>query len=224
MLRFNTAPSFKLIYFKVIQRLILVSTEGPVTVSINQTCHRLELKSRNQALQNNPEIQGKVHISAELTIEITGGKVAKLHGSASAPPYQTIFPYEDMSDCSDLAIVVEGTKINCHKFVLRCRSPVFSAMLAHDMQESSTRKIEIKDFSVETVQQMVYFMYQGRLKEGNDTFTEELLQISDKYGLTLLKQNCEEALIKVWTHTLYFLFLIFSFSISMIWNYCQLDY
>ena len=182
-----------------------VDRKGPVTVSINQTCHRLELKSKIQALQNNSEIQGKVRISAELTIDITGGKVSKQHGSITAPPYQTIFPYEDMSDCSDLAIVVEGAEINCHKFVLRCRSPVFSAMLAHEMQESSTRKIEIKDFSEETVRQMVYFMYQGRLK-GDETFSEELLQISDKYELTLLKEKCEEALIKVWTHTLYFFF------------------
>ena len=186
-----------------------------MTVSINQTCHKLELKSRIQALQNNSEIQGKVRLSAELTIDITGGKVSKQHGSITAPPYQTIFPYEDMLDCSDLAIVVEGTEIKCHKFVLRCRSPVFSAMLAHNMKESSTRKIQIKDFSEETVRQMVYFMYQGRLKEGDETFSEDLLQISDKYELTLLKEKCEEALIKVWTHTLFFLFFIFSFSISM---------
>jgi len=194
--RIQHSTKFQLYIFRDHSTIDLgVKGSGSGKVWTNHTT-LLNLESMDQALQNNPDIQGKVRISAELTIEITGGQVAKLHRSVTAPPYQTIFPYEDMSDCSDLAIVVEGTKINCHKFVLRCRSPVFSAMLAHDMQESSTRKIEIKDFSVETVQQMVYFMYQGRLKEGNDTFTVELLQISDKYGLTLLKQNCEEALIK----------------------------
>ena len=45
-----------------------------------------------------------------------------------------------------------------------------------------------------------------RLKEGEETFTKELLQISDKYELIFLKEKCEEALIKVWTLALFSVF------------------
>ena len=51
----------------------------------------------------------------------------------------------------------------------------------------------IKDFDLATVQNMIQFIYEGKL-DNQEMFDSELLKIADKYFITLLKEKCEQNL------------------------------
>eukprot|EP00731_Ephydatia_muelleri_P032707 Em0024g251a len=73
------------------------------------------------------------------------------------------------------------------------RSPVFSAMFEHEMEESRKNHVEISDLDQEVMQEMLAYIYTGKapnLKKMADS----LLSAADKYALDRLKVMCEEAL------------------------------
>ena len=94
---------------------------------------------------------------------------------------------------TDCVIICQGREFKCHKVVLAGRSPVFSAMFTHDMEESRSGRIEIKDLDVDTMDSMLSYIYSGKIghmdgKEGM------LLAAGEKYNLPGLKVLCEAAL------------------------------
>ena len=54
-------------------------------------------------------------------------------------------------------------RVGCHRCVLMARSPVFKAMLSHNMMESLNGEINIPDFSLTVVKIMLHFIYTGEL-------------------------------------------------------------
>ena len=94
---------------------------------------------------------------------------------------------------SDLKIVVKGTEFMAHKCVLGTRSPVFSAMFSSDMKEKLENKVEINDFDVDVFEQFMKFIYTGVAPKVDD-MSEELLVCGEFYGVTDLKNICEEIL------------------------------
>ena len=49
-------------------------------------------------------------------------------------------------DHTDLIIIAEDDReVKAHKAILAARSPVFAAMLEHDLEETRTNTIEMKD-------------------------------------------------------------------------------
>ncbi|KAL5510530.1 hypothetical protein EMCRGX_G006090 [Ephydatia muelleri] len=80
-----------------------------------------------------------------------------------------------------------------HKERPVARSPVFSAMFEHEMEESRKNHVEISDLDQEVMQEMLAYIYTGKapnLKKMADS----LLSAADKYALDRLKVMCEEAL------------------------------
>eukprot|EP00731_Ephydatia_muelleri_P032792 Em0024g336a len=75
----------------------------------------------------------------------------------------------------------------------QARSPVFSAMFEHEMEESRKNRVEISDLDQEVMQEMLAYIYTGKapnLKKMADSF----LSVADKYALDRIKVMCEEAL------------------------------
>ena len=94
---------------------------------------------------------------------------------------------------TDCVIICQGREFKCHKVVLAGRSPVFNAMFTHDMEESRSGRIEIKDLDVDTMDSMLSYIYSGKIghmdgKEGM------LLAAGEKYNLPGLKALCENVL------------------------------
>jgi len=90
---------------------------------------------------------------------------------------------------TDCVIVCQGREFNCHKVVLAGRSPVFSAMFTHDMEEGRSGRIEIRDLDVDTMDSMLTYFYSGKI--GNMVGNEEtLLAAAEKYDLPGLKVLC----------------------------------
>jgi hypothetical protein len=54
-------------------------------------------------------------------------------------------------------------------------------MLVNDVLERKTGRIELLDVEVKTGQDLLFFMYSGRMKEGSDL--PGLLVLADKYDI-----------------------------------------
>eukprot|EP00731_Ephydatia_muelleri_P032775 Em0024g319a len=94
---------------------------------------------------------------------------------------------------SDVMLAVGSHEFKADKAVLAARSPVFSAMFEHEMEESRKNRVEISDLDQEVMQEMLAYIYVGKapnLKKRADS----LLSAADKYALDCLKVMCEEAL------------------------------
>lgn len=70
--------------------------------------------------------------------------------------------------------------------MLRLRSPVFKAMLIHDMQEKRSNRIKIMGFEVNVVEEFLRYIHTDELSFYG-TYTMELCKIADYYGVESLK-------------------------------------
>ena len=95
---------------------------------------------------------------------------------------------------ADFIIVSEDTEIECHKFVLASKSPVFEAMLENNLEEVKEGKVKMHDVKVATVKLMLKYMYTGYISE-DSTVMKDLLIAADKYQMGRLKSICEKKLI-----------------------------
>eukprot|EP01036_Dinobryon_divergens_P029825 gene29825-38980_t len=84
-------------------------------------------------------------------------------------------------------------RVGCHRCVLMARSPVFKAMLSHNMMESLNGEIFIPDFSLTVVKIMLHFIYSGELPDPKvlEEHGEALLAVALKYQVAGLIQLCE---------------------------------
>ena len=94
---------------------------------------------------------------------------------------------------TDCCLVVADREFRAHKAILAARSPVFRAMFEHDMEESRTNRIEIRDLKPEVFKAMMDFIYTGK-EPVLHGMADAVLAAADKYGLERLKVMCESAL------------------------------
>ncbi|KAJ1525826.1 hypothetical protein ONE63_009027 [Megalurothrips usitatus] len=96
---------------------------------------------------------------------------------------------------ADAVLVAEedGREFRVHKAILGARSPVFAAMFEHDMAESKTSRVVIGDTGSDVLQQVLRYVYTGRVDHIRELGVE-LLAVSDRYALARLKALCEDEL------------------------------
>ena len=96
---------------------------------------------------------------------------------------------------SDIIFKVRGCEFPAHKSILSVRSEVFAAMLQHPMKEQSTNQIEIEDIEPDVLQELLRFIYTGRVQVDKlETMATGLFIAADKYLLDELKMKCENYL------------------------------
>ncbi|GLT46059.1 hypothetical protein SLA2020_198470 [Shorea laevis] len=106
------------------------------------------------------------------------------------------------SKYSDISINAEGYGFisRSHKFILSLYSVPFSKMFTNGMCESNSSEVCLRDESPKALKVMLEFMYSGELCiEDTMDFGTLLLQVlllSDKYGITLLHQECCKMLLE----------------------------
>ena len=92
--------------------------------------------------------------------------------------------------CCDVTIKVQNKRFKCHRGILSVRSPVFSAMFEHDVQEEINDKIIVKDVDSTIFQEFLLYLYTGseeHLSMGN---VIDLYKLADKYTVEDLKDVC----------------------------------
>jgi len=89
-------------------------------------------------------------------------------------------------------VTVGGRVFRCHKAILGARSPVLKAAFVHNMVEKATGKINIDGIESNTVEDMLKYIYGGKIENLEDKATK-LLAAADQYDLKLLKKKCESS-------------------------------
>uniref|UniRef100_A0A0N5BAF8 BTB domain-containing protein n=1 Tax=Strongyloides papillosus TaxID=174720 RepID=A0A0N5BAF8_STREA len=124
-------------------------------------------------------------------------KIEKFNCSSSVPQSNLFFNIgkraTDSSLFSNCIIKTQGTEIKVHKYILAIRSSVFHDNLNTISEGTPTTIIEIEDFSVDVVNEMLKYIYTDKVSS-IENMASEVLAIADKYKLYGLKAIAEEAL------------------------------
>jgi speckle-type POZ protein len=97
---------------------------------------------------------------------------------------------------SDVTLNIGDREFPAHKNILVARSEVFAAMFKHPMKEQSTYQIEIEDIKPDVFQELLRFIYTGRVSTATmETMAAGLFIAADKYLLDDLKMKCENYLL-----------------------------
>ncbi len=94
-------------------------------------------------------------------------------------------------ESSDVKLICEGTTFHCHKIVLAARSDMFRRMFSHVGLKEAQGVVDIADADPDAVAKMLSFMYRDKCQSLGD-HAMELLQLSDRYDVPLLKLQCEK--------------------------------
>lgn len=88
----------------------------------------------------------------------------------------------DNGTFSDVTLCAGGREFKAHKAVLATRSPVFSAMFEHQMEESRRGRVEIPDIDPDVFHEMLKFVYTGNTPQLQG-MADDLLAAADKVKL-----------------------------------------
>ena len=98
--------------------------------------------------------------------------------------------FEEMQ-FSDVNFLIGGREFPAHKSILAARSKVFAAMFQDPVKENSTNQIAIEDMEPEVFEELLRFIYTGRvLLDKMETLASGLFIAADKYLLDELKGKC----------------------------------
>ena len=93
---------------------------------------------------------------------------------------------------SDVILNIRGREFPAHKNILATRSEVFAAMFKHPTKENSNNQVKIEDIEPEVFDQLLYFIYTGRVSTATmESMAANLFIAADKYLLGELKKECE---------------------------------
>lgn len=96
------------------------------------------------------------------------------------------------STLTDAVVYAEGQPIHTHKALLAARSAVFQSMFERIARENRPNVILINDLPFEVVQELITFMYSGKV----DMVSLELLAAAERYEIKGLKRICSGSIIK----------------------------
>ncbi len=97
---------------------------------------------------------------------------------------------------SDITVNVRGRQFQAHKSILAARSTFFAAMFEHPTKENLTHQVEIRDLEPAVFNEILRFIYTGRLSESTmGKMSAGILAAADKYLLEQLKIECETQLV-----------------------------
>lgn len=94
-------------------------------------------------------------------------------------------------ELKDVTFLFGKQEIKAHKVVLAARSPVFRKMFATNMKESKSNEVVISDISYDTFEEMLFFIYSGKVTSDFPTLVMDLFAASHKYQVEDLKKLCE---------------------------------
>jgi speckle-type POZ protein len=118
------------------------------------------------------------------TVDCSGGLSTHLDGLFNSMQF------------SDVILHIGDREFRAHKLILATRSEVFAAMFQHPTKEKLTNQIEIEDIEPDVFQELLRFMYTGRLSiTSMETMATRLFIAADKYLLVELKMKCENYLV-----------------------------
>ncbi|GFX23620.1 speckle-type POZ protein B [Trichonephila clavipes] len=93
-----------------------------------------------------------------------------------------------------VTIFVDQDIFQVHRTILCSNSPVFAAMFEHDTSEKTMNQIYIDDLSVDTIGEILSFMYFGSTSKLCHQKAMDVYSAADKYAIMNLKRKCSNFL------------------------------
>ncbi|KFM68819.1 Speckle-type POZ protein B, partial [Stegodyphus mimosarum] len=91
---------------------------------------------------------------------------------------------------SDVNLLVASKTLSAHKFILCARSSVFYGMFKKENANSANSGIEIADVDPDVMDEMLEYMYSGRLEKPLNERAIHLYAAGDKYNVSAFKEEC----------------------------------
>ena len=98
---------------------------------------------------------------------------------------------------SDVVLIVEGRQFHVHRLILTMISPVFSQMFSSDFKEKDADEVPLPEKKAAEIREMLMVTYPTFNKPVNDTNLYFLLPLAQEYQMTVLKQRCEDHLLRL---------------------------
>ena len=92
----------------------------------------------------------------------------------------------------------KSRKFRVHKNILGTQSLVFAAIFENDMKEKKDGIMHIEDFSAETVEDFLHFLYTGEVQAEN---AMDFFAIATKYEVKLLREQTEKIIMRNIDHS-----------------------
>ncbi|XP_047100991.1 ankyrin-3-like [Schistocerca piceifrons] len=99
----------------------------------------------------------------------------------------------DAGEGNMVTLAAGETRLVAHTAVLVTGSPVFAAMFRHNMEESGSGLVDIRDVDGPVLRELLTFMYTFHAPQ-LASMAAQLLVAADKYGVLSLKAQCEQQL------------------------------
>ena len=102
----------------------------------------------------------------------------------------------DEKEFVDVKIICNEKTFTCHKAVLACKSEVFKTMIRNKSlteKQAAVMEIEEKDFNSETMEQVLFYFYHGKVQD-TKMINTDLLRAADKYETIGLIDMCAKYL------------------------------
>jgi len=97
---------------------------------------------------------------------------------------------------TDYTLVCGGQEVKVHRALLAARSEYWRALLTSGMVEAAEATAEVRAVSRPTLHLLLEFLYTGRVAARLEPRQmEQLLEAADFFGVSSLKEQCEEGLI-----------------------------
>ncbi|KAI1712988.1 BTB/POZ domain-containing protein [Ditylenchus destructor] len=109
--------------------------------------------------------------------------------------FKVMWKSQEFTDCT---LKVGEKSFPTHKCILSHWSEVFHNMFSLPLEESKNGIVEIEDFSADSVNAMLEYMYTGGVQYKvmvNGNLVMELLALADKYAIFPLKDQCEDFMV-----------------------------
>ncbi|CAK9800523.1 BTB/POZ domain-containing protein 9 [Anthophora plagiata] len=99
-------------------------------------------------------------------------------------------------DYSDVTLIVDGERFNCHKIILAARSQYFRALLFGGLKESTQCEIELKDANLVGFKGLLEYIYTGRMSLANqrEEVILDILGLAHLYGFSELEASISDYL------------------------------
>jgi hypothetical protein len=104
--------------------------------------------------------------------------------------FEDLWISKRFADFTIIAGIKETKEFPVHKVVLGMQSSVFAANFERDLEEKRTNTMKIQDFSADTVEQLLYFFYHGKIQD--EKHAMELFALAGKHDVEELKKIAKE--------------------------------
>ena len=105
--------------------------------------------------------------------------------------YESLF---ESGDSSDAVFQVGDVEIPVHKLILSTRYEYFKTLFASGMKESMTNRVVLEDADVDTIREVLRFVYRSLPPANLEDKAVQYLPIADRYGMEDLKSICSASL------------------------------